>query len=80
MNTPYVKKFNEDGTVSNPIKGSYLHSELNRKQRRLKPDRFISNRKGISLTVTITLKYMRVIQSILLKDGIIKRIGHYVLR
>lgn len=80
MNKTYIRQFNSDGTVSNPITGSYLHSFNNRSQRRQKPLRFMSNRKGVSLTVTGKLKYKRVIQKITLKDGSIKRIGHYILR
>lgn len=80
MNTPYVKKLNENGEVINPIKGSYLHQEQNRKQRRLKLERFVNNRKTFHLTVTKTLKYARKVQEILLKDGSVKRIGHYILR
>jgi hypothetical protein len=80
MNKPYIKQLNQDGIVSNPIEGSYLHSEQNRKQRRLKPLRFMSNRRGVSITIDNSLRYIRTIQLIKLLDGSIKRIGHYVLR
>jgi hypothetical protein len=34
MNTPYVKKFDENGQVTNPIKGAYINPFPNRHKRR----------------------------------------------
>lgn len=63
MNTPYVKKFDKNGTLLNPIIGSYNSLENypeNRQQRRKKVSRFKGNTKHISLTVVKTEKYKRV--------------------
>ena len=34
MNTPYVKAFDKDGKLENPIDGFYISPYANRKQRR----------------------------------------------
>lgn len=80
MNTPYRKEFNANGEVTNQIKGIYKNEFPNRKTRRMKPEKFRGNGKNFSLTVTGKLRYSRDIQEIILQDGSIKRIGHYVLR
>lgn len=80
MNTPYIKRYNKDGEVTNPIMGARLHHEPNRRARRSRPERFVNNRNTFHLTVTETLRYKRVVQEIALEDGSIKRVGHYVLR
>ncbi len=67
MNTPYVKKFDKNGNLVNPIVGSYNSLEnypQNRAQRRKKDTRFRGNTKGVSLTIVKTEKYKRVIQII----------------
>ncbi len=48
MNKPYVKKFNRDGVLINPIEKSYVSERPNRRQRRreLRKVRFHNNRKG----------------------------------
>lgn len=33
-NKPYVKRYDENGKITNPIKGAYLTNGLNRRQRR----------------------------------------------
>jgi len=33
-NKPYVKEYDEEGNLLNPIDGAYLHYGLNRRQRR----------------------------------------------
>ena len=94
MNVPYVKKFNENGELTNPISGVYKSEFQNRSERRKKPTRFRGNKKGISLTVVKTEKYKRVIQIIqVIEKGRrgkpiqqtvennhikIKRINHYI--
>ena len=60
MNTPYVKKFDKNGKLTNEIKSVYESEFPNRKERRSKPKRFKGNKKGISLTVVKTEKYKRV--------------------
>lgn len=70
MNTPYVKVY-ENGILSNPIKGSYLHKESEtRKDRRehLKKTRFHGESKNHHLTIFKNMKYHRVRQVINLKD------------
>lgn len=66
MNTPYVKKFDENGVVTNPIIGKYKNESPNRRENRLltknNGPRFTNNRKGIALTVLKTMKYKRLIQ------------------
>ena len=64
MNKPYVKEYDENGKLINPIKGSYVSEFANRAARRNKPNRFRGNQKGISLTVVKTDKYKRTIQLI----------------
>jgi hypothetical protein len=80
MNTPYKKQINANGEVANPIKGIYKNEFPNRKTRRMRPEKFKGNGKNFSLTVTGKLRYSRNIQEIILADGSIKRIRHYVLR
>lgn len=64
MNIPYVKKFNKNGELTNPISGVYKLEFQNRSERRRKPTRFRGNKKGVSLTIVKTEKYKRVIQLI----------------
>jgi len=86
MNKPYVKQYNEQGLISNPIVGSYKSTSPNRRQRREleynKP--FIGNKKGISLVVVKIgalsfQKYKKVVQVVKMKDGSIKRINQSYL-
>ena len=48
MNKPYVKQYDENGVVTNPIKGILLHGEPNRQERRseFKKQRQHNNRKS----------------------------------
>lgn len=80
MNTPYIKRYNQDGELTNPILGARLHHEANRRSRRSKPTRFVNNRNTFHLTVTETLRYKRVVQKVVCKDGSVRQVGHYVLR
>lgn len=91
MNIPYVKQYNEEGVLTNPIKGFYPNQFPNRKARKETRDRkwggshpkerFMGNRKGISLSIVGALKYRRFIQWALdEKTGDIKRIEHYLLK
>lgn len=81
MNTPYKKEFDENGDLMNPITGSYMSEEPNRKTRRQRVGRFHGNGKNHHLTVTETRKYRRIMQLIeYVKDGIFyrKTVNHYV--
>lgn len=40
MNTPYVKQYDDNGNVSNPIEGTYLSKFKNRHERRKKMKEF----------------------------------------
>ena len=81
-NTPYVKQYNELGQLLNPINGAYISPYPNHATRNARPDRFKSNKKGVCLTVGehFTLKYHRHVQEIVLKNGKVKRIQHYLLK
>jgi len=65
MNRPYVKQYDAEGKLINPIEGGYYPSKTinqafpegfpNRKERRkalVRKDRAFSNKKGIQLVVT----------------------------
>lgn len=80
QNKPYVKQYDANGNVSNPIKGSYLNKHPNRKERRkhLNHPPFIGNSKGTPMTIFKTLRYMRVVQVITDKEGKVKRVKHYL--
>lgn len=49
MNIPYVKHFDENGTLTNPITGTYPQPFDNRRTRRFSEPRFLNNRKGVHL-------------------------------
>ena len=80
-NIPYVKMYNKSGECTNPIDGIYSTGASDRQSRRslLQKTRFFGNGKNTPLTVTPTVKYLRVRQRIINKDGSIKTIEHYVL-
>ena len=52
MNQTYVKQFNSNGELLNPIKGSYLHTSSSNRGNN-KKTRFRGNNKGVNLTVLI---------------------------
>ena len=81
-NEPYVKHYDENGQVSNPIKGIYKSQFDNRRQRRqhLNETRFMGNTKGVCLTVVKIGKYLRIRQPEIDKDGNPKLIDHYLLQ
>lgn len=89
MNTPYIKNYNEEGVLTNPIfkkkteSGRYLpffiNEYPNRRSRRENPVRFKSNKKGHQLVIGANMKYFKKIQTIVSKDGKITRIQHYSL-
>ncbi len=84
MNKPYVKEYDSEGNLVNPIKGIYKHSEKNRAYLRYKHPRAMNNRRTTSLTVmdgapysknkTGNHKYYRSIQAIRTKTCIDKEI------
>lgn len=80
MNIPYVKQFDNNGVLLNPIKGSYLSEFHNRRARREKSTRFYGESKNYHLTVTGTIKYLRLKQYEFDKEGNKKVIEHYILK
>ncbi len=78
MNISYVKKYDENGIVINPIVGSYTHDSDNRKSRRevKQKNRFFGNGKNAPLSVSKHGKYARRIQVV---PNSSKRIEHYDL-
>jgi len=86
MNVSYVKQFDKNGVVTNPIIGSYISEGENRAERRKikQKQRFYGESKNHHLTVIKTAKYKRVKQKIECKDkkgkltGEIKVIEHYI--
>lgn len=80
MNTPYVKSYNEQGILTNPIDKLYLNQFPNRAARRQAKNEtpFRGNGKNYPLTVIGNVRYLRAVQVIHQKDGSVKRINHYV--
>jgi len=86
MNKPYVKMYDENGAIINPIKGKLITRFEARKQRReyLQKERFVKNTKAYHLFImefspTSILKYRRFLQLEKDKDGKRKTIKHYLL-
>lgn len=65
INMPYVKEFDENGQLLNPIKGMFKTQGLNRKMRREKNTRFMNNKKSFPITILKTRKFIRKIQTII---------------
>ena len=66
MNKPYVKSFDENGVLLNPItkENPYINAYPNRASRRKREPRFRGNQNGSSLTIIGNQAYHRVIQFI----------------
>lgn len=79
-NKPYVKQFDENGFITNPITEAnpYLHKGANRSSRRepLQSRPFIGNGKQFPLAILGKFKYHKYIQVIETQKGT-KRINHY---
>jgi hypothetical protein len=78
MNIPYIKKFDSDEKLLNPLLENYINDSPNRSERHRKPSRFHNNKKGIHLTIVKKYRYKRITQLIIC-DGGIKQINHYIL-
>ena len=78
MNQPYVKEYDENGKLKNPIKKSYPQPFENRIKRREKEARFMHNRKGFNMVVHKTTAYHKQLQYVVDKEGKLKTILHYV--
>lgn len=69
-NIPYVKAYDANGDLINPILFAYKNNGPNRKQRRSKPGRLINNKKGIQLVVVRTGPYsFSKFEKVLIKQG-----------
>lgn len=72
MNRPYVKQYDANGDLINPIVSKFLNTEPNRRDRReemFNKTRLFSNKKGIQLVVTKIgwrkfTKYRKIFQNI----------------
>lgn len=72
MNRPYVKQYDANGDLINPIVSKFLNTSPNRRERReetVNRPRLFNNKKGIQLVVTKIgwqkfTKYYKVFQDI----------------
>ncbi len=80
MNTPYVKQYDDNGNVTNPITEKIETQFANRKSRReiLQGKPLHGCGKNTPLTVLKTAKFLRRRQVITQKDGSLKTIEHYL--
>lgn len=81
-NEPYIKQYDENGKIANPIEGIIIPKFPNRRERRqhLNETRFMGNTKGVCLTVVKIGKYLRIRQPEIDKSGKPKLIDHYLLQ
>lgn len=80
-NIPYVKQYDANGEVTNPIRGLYPNRGPNRKTRRMGDGRFMNNRKSAQIQVVPgrpPVKYRKVLQRYYKKDGSIGIVKHYL--
>lgn len=63
FNQPYVKEY-QNGVLVNPIKGTYSSPYPNRAQRRKRPGRELSNKKGDQIVLVGPYKYKKVLQEV----------------
>lgn len=77
MNQPYVKKYDENGILTNPIETVYTSEFQNRGQRRQKQKRFMNNRKGNKYTLFGQTLFSKRVQ-IVVTETCRKVIYHYV--
>ena len=84
MNTPYVKEYNANGGLTNPIQTYYSSPAPNRSSRRGKGYRFKGNGKNHSLSFIGEYRFSRVRQIIkcwdtkkLIYTGETRSIMHY---
>jgi len=80
MNVPYVKQYDENGLITNPIVGKYTNNFLNRSNRREKPPRFMNNSNSTHIVVNGGIRYLKSLQKEVDKEGKLKYIYHYILK
>ena len=73
-NVPYVKSFDSNGKLLNPIGDGYFSMWPNRKMRRPSKVRFNS---GKYATIGNS-RFVKILQLIPLKDGSLKKVFHYL--
>lgn len=80
MNVPYVKAYDNNGFLANPIIEGYMSNFPNRKQRRKikQKNRFYGESKNFHLTTTGKYAFRRIKQISFDKDGDKKTIFHYI--
>lgn len=87
VNKPYVKRYDEQGLLINPLKENYLHKYPNSNKRKsaLRKERFFGNGKNIPLTVYPKGKFLRFRQEIVCVNpktkkptGEVRFIEHYI--
>lgn len=78
MNQFYVKRYDEQGVLLNPILKSFINNFPNRAKRRQKDVRFQTNHKGVQLTTHGQFAFHRIAQVEWDKNGNEKYILHYV--
>lgn len=78
MNVPYVKKYDENMELSNPINGRYASPFPNRQARRPKKNRFFNNSNSHQMTVSGSMRYRKSLQIEVDKEGNQKYIYHYL--
>lgn len=80
MNVPYVKEYDRNGQVSNPIRDILMSQFPNRKERRQikQKQRFYGNGKNTHLTVKEAFRFLRLKQFEIDKTGKPKVIEHYL--
>jgi hypothetical protein len=64
MNAPYVKQFDENGVVTNPINGKYVNEFPNRSQRNAKKPRDFNNKNSTPTVIHGRFRYIKRFQFI----------------
>jgi len=64
INKPYVKNYDEELTLTNPIKDKYTPNGANRRQRREKKNRFNNNKKTYNMVIHGVHKFYKVLQRV----------------
>ena len=78
MNTPYVKEYDKNGELLNPINGKYVNKFPNRQQRKANNTRFFNNKKSHQMVVHENTAYKKVLQHEIDKEGNLIKIEHYL--
>lgn len=78
INVPYVKEYDSNGILINPIKGLYKNEYKNRKQRRdyLHKNRFANNKKTAQIVVIGRFKFKKLRQLVACANKEFKYINH----